>query len=133
LLTAWSVAGVLGPVLVNYIREYQIDQGVPRALAYNVTMYILAGLLAVGFLCNWLVKPVDPKHHMTPEQLAASSNPTPRPTVAAPPSSAAAAGALATSPKAGRAWLVVAAWAAVWIPIGWGVWVTLQRAIALFR
>ena len=26
LLTAWSVAGVLGPVLVNYIREYQIKQ-----------------------------------------------------------------------------------------------------------
>jgi MFS family permease len=128
LLTAWSVAGVLGPVLVNYIREYQIDQGVPRALAYNVTMYILAGLLAVGFLCNWLVKPVDPKHHMTPEELAASANPASRPTVGVAPSAAAAA--LGSGPKA---WLVVAAWAAVWIPIGWGVWVTLQRAVGLFR
>jgi hypothetical protein len=133
LLTAWSVAGVLGPVLVNYIREYQIDQGVPRALAYNVTMYILAGLLAAGFLCNWLVKPVDAKHYMTPEQLAASANPMPHATVGAARSPRAAAGALGTLQPAGRAWLVVAAWAAVWVPIGWGVWVTLERAVALFR
>src|SRR5678809_1721884 len=41
LLTAWSAAGILGPVLVNYIREYQLDRGVPAAQAYNVTMYIL--------------------------------------------------------------------------------------------
>ena len=33
----------LGPVLVNYIREYQIDHGVPKAQAYNVTMYMMAG------------------------------------------------------------------------------------------
>ena len=36
LLTAWSAAGIFGPVLVNYIREYQIDHGVPKAEAYNV-------------------------------------------------------------------------------------------------
>jgi MFS family permease len=133
LLTAWSVAGVLGPVLVNYIREYQIDQGVPRALAYNVTMYILAGLLAAGFLCNWLVRPVDPKHHMTPDQLATGANPTraTRWTVGA--ATPEGARVLATTPTRGRAWLVAAAWAAVWIPIGWGVWVTLERAVALFR
>jgi MFS family permease len=52
LLTAWSVAGVLGPVLVNYIRDYQITHGVAKADAYTITMYIMAGLLAVGFLCN---------------------------------------------------------------------------------
>lgn len=62
-LTAWSAAGVLGPVLVNYIREYQIDRGVPKADAYNVTMYIMAGLLLLGLICNQLVRPVDPKHH----------------------------------------------------------------------
>ena len=48
LLTAWSTAGMLGPVLVNYIREFQIGRGVPTAQAYNVTMYVLAGLLVVG-------------------------------------------------------------------------------------
>ena len=48
LLTAWSVAGVLGPVLVNYIRAYQIDNGVPKAQAYSVTMYIMCALLLRG-------------------------------------------------------------------------------------
>jgi MFS family permease len=56
LLTAWSMAGVAGPVLVNYIREYQIGHGVAKAEAYTVTMYIMAGLLLVGLLCNALVR-----------------------------------------------------------------------------
>ena len=56
LLTAWSAAGILGPVLVNYIRQYQIDHGVPKAQAYNTTMYIMAGLLVIGFICNALVQ-----------------------------------------------------------------------------
>jgi MFS family permease len=72
LLTAWSTAGVLGPVLVNYIREYQIDRGVPTAQAYNVTMYVLAGLLIIGLICNLMVKPVEPRHYMTAEELAAA-------------------------------------------------------------
>lgn len=64
LLTAWSTAGILGPVLVNYIRQMQIDAGVPAAQAYSVTMYIMAGLLLVGFLCNLAVKEVNKRHHM---------------------------------------------------------------------
>jgi MFS family permease len=64
LLTAWSVAGVAGPVLVNYIREYQIANGVAKADAYTVTMYVMAGLLAVGFVLNFLMTPVSAKHHL---------------------------------------------------------------------
>ncbi len=53
LLTAWSAAGILGPVVVNYMREYQIDHGIPREPAsYNLTMYILVGLLVIGLLAN---------------------------------------------------------------------------------
>jgi len=63
LLTAWSAAGVLGPVLVNYIRQYQIDHGVPKAQAYSVTMYIMCGLLLIGFLCNFAMRPVDEKYY----------------------------------------------------------------------
>ena len=68
LLTAWSMAGIFGPVLVNYIRQYNIDNGVPKAQAYNVTMYIMAGLLVIGFICNLLVKAVDKRFHMSPDQ-----------------------------------------------------------------
>jgi MFS family permease len=69
LLTAWSTAGVLGPVLVNYLREFQIEQGIAKAEAYNVTMYLMAGLLTVGFLCNLIVRPVHEKHHMSHDEL----------------------------------------------------------------
>jgi MFS family permease len=62
LLTAWSAAGVLGPMLVNYIREFQINHGSPREEAYNVTMYIMAALLAVAFFANMAIKPVSAKY-----------------------------------------------------------------------
>ena len=58
LLTAWSTAGIIGPVLVNYIREAQIAAGVPRQQVYDFTMYILAGLLLFGLIANALVKPL---------------------------------------------------------------------------
>jgi MFS family permease len=62
LLTAWSTAGVLGPVLVNNMREYQLAHGVDKAGAYQTVMHIMAGLLAVGFIANFLVKPVAEKY-----------------------------------------------------------------------
>ncbi len=62
LLTAWSLAGVAGPVLVNYLREYQIDHGVAARDAYSVTMYVMVALLVVGFAANWFVGPVAPEH-----------------------------------------------------------------------
>ena len=64
LLTAWATAGVLGPVLVNYLRESQIEQGVAKADAYSMTMYIMAGLLSLGALCNLMIRPVHEKHHI---------------------------------------------------------------------
>ena len=65
LLTAWSTAGILGPVLVNYIREFQIERGVPVHQAYNVTLYVLASLLFVGLVCNLLVRPVAQRYYMS--------------------------------------------------------------------
>jgi MFS family permease len=58
LLTAWSAAGIAGPSLVNYIRQYEKDQGVATADLYVLTMYVMACLLIVGFICNLLVKPL---------------------------------------------------------------------------
>jgi MFS family permease len=62
LLTAWSTAGVLGPVLVNNMREYQLAHGVDKAGAYQTVMHVMAGLLVVGFIANFLVKPVASKY-----------------------------------------------------------------------
>jgi MFS family permease len=69
LITAWSAAGIFGPVLVNYIREYQIAHGVPKAQAYNFTMFVMAALLVIGFFCNLFIRAVHERHHM-PEDAA---------------------------------------------------------------
>lgn len=124
LLTAWSAAGIFGPVIVNYLREYQLDHHVPRDQVYSMTMYILAGLLAVGFLCNLAIRPVAEKYHMTPQQLAALDA-----------KQRARAGAVDGRPAQAATtpgWQLSAAWVAVGIPIAWGVWVTLQKAVILF-
>ena len=127
LLTAWSAAGVFGPVLVNYIREYQLDHGVARADVYNITMYILAGLLIVGFICNWLVRPVSEELHMTKEELAEEKK------VADDTHQHFGSDVAALAKQASHSWLVTLAWAAVWIPLGWGIWQTLQKALILFK
>ena len=67
LLTAWSMAGIFGPVLVNYIRQYNVEHGVAKAAAYNVTMYVMAALLIIGFFCNLFVQAVNERHHMKHE------------------------------------------------------------------
>ena len=68
LLTAWSAAGIFGPVLVNYIREYQKNRGVPLADAYSAVLYVMVGLLIVGFIANLLVRSVDSKHWFQAEK-----------------------------------------------------------------
>lgn len=63
LLTAWSIAGVLGPLIVNRLRQSQIDAGVAKSDAYTLSMHLMAGLLCVGFVANLFVQPVDARHH----------------------------------------------------------------------
>ncbi|MBV8217318.1 MAG: hypothetical protein JO325_02550, partial [Solirubrobacterales bacterium] len=105
----------------------QLDHGVPRAQVYSVTMYVLAGLLALGFVCNLLIRPVNEKNFMTASDLAATDAP---PGAISTPARAAPAhgGTGASSP----ALWVAAAWLAVGIPIAWGLWVTVQKAVTLF-
>jgi MFS family permease len=71
LLTAWAAAGIAGPVLVNYIRAYEVAHGVVKADAYTTTLHIMAGLLVIGFICNLAVKRVHEKHHMSAAALSA--------------------------------------------------------------
>ena len=128
LLTAWSTAGVIGPVLINYFRDTQLAAGVPRNTVYDTTMYVLAGLLAVGFVCNLLVRPVAEKWFMTDEQLAAERRRA-HDVAAANAVAAEATRAVARTPVG----LVFAAWIGVGIPILWGVWITLQKVVMLFH
>jgi hypothetical protein len=70
LLTAWVTAGILGPVLVNYMRDCQLGLGIPREQVYNQTRYILVGMLVIGLICTLLVSPVAAKHFMSSSALA---------------------------------------------------------------
>lgn len=64
LLVAWSLAALFGPSLINYLRAYQIETvGLPPAQAYSFTMYIMAGLLILGFICNMIIRPVNERFH----------------------------------------------------------------------
>lgn len=127
LLTAWSAAGIFGPVLVNYLREYQLAHGVARADAYNITMYILSGLLIVGFLCNWLVRPVSEELHMSKEAVAAEKK------LADDTHEHFVSDVTAIAHEVSHSWKIALAWAAVSLPMAWGIWITLQKTMLLFK
>ncbi len=121
LLTAWSAAGVSGPVLVNYLREYQLAQGVEPARIYDITLLALTGLLIIGFICNQLVRPIPQKYAMTAEQQQQ------------------ARGLYTINKDAQLSWeptpaplLLTLSWLAVGIPLLWGMGTTLQQAVKFF-
>ncbi len=72
LLTAWSTAGVLGPLIVNAIADSQKAGGKSGPDLYTNSLYIMIVLLAIGFVANELVKPVDVKFHEPAELQEAS-------------------------------------------------------------
>jgi hypothetical protein len=124
LLTAWSTAGIIGPVLVNYIREAQIAAGVPRQQVYDFTMYILAGLLVLGFIANALVTPLAACWFASGEQIP---NPKPQiPSLKVPNVGIRDLGFRTWDFRAALAWTVVG------VPLAWGTWVTVAQAIVLF-
>ncbi|HBR6845616.1 MAG: OFA family MFS transporter [Klebsiella aerogenes] len=121
LLTAWSAAGISGPVLVNYLREYQLAQGVEPARIYDITLLALTGLLIIGFIFNQLVRPIPQKYAMTAEQQQQ------------------ARGLYTINKDAQLSWeptpaplLLTLSWLAVGIPLLWGMGTTLQQAVKFF-
>jgi MFS family permease len=127
LLTAWATAGVLGPVVVNYMREYQLGLGLPHAQVYNQTMYILTGMLMIGLVCNLLVRPLADKCFMTEDELATEKRLAHGKVTA----SVALRGVSARTDTASPV-IVVLAWAAVGLPLAWGIFRTLQSVTQFF-
>jgi len=120
LLTAWSTAGIVGPVIVNYLHDTRVAEGVPRDHIYAEIFYVLAALLAVGFICNALIRPVAPKWHIKEGSLKT-------------------AGSHSETFKSygiGRGGFdakAVLAWATVAIPLAWGIWKTLENAAKIVQ
>ncbi|MDE2347933.1 MAG: OFA family MFS transporter, partial [Gammaproteobacteria bacterium] len=123
LLTAWSVAGIVGPFLIAEIRQAQIDAGVAHALVYDRTLYILTGMLLIGLVCNLFIQPVHERHHMTPEQLAREKSLQHEDANRGDPVLAA---------RGTFGFVGVLAWAAIGIPFLIGVAIALEKAAVLF-
>lgn len=115
-LTAWSMAGIVGPYLISTLRQTQKDRGVPLRDAYSFTMYVLAGLLVAGLVSNALIRKVGAKHQapITDEE-APSLEPD-----------------AGTHVHVGMSAGLVGAWLFVGLPLAWGIWETLKKSVALF-
>ena len=123
LLTAWSTAGVLGPILVSKISEQAAANGVAKGAVYDTTLYVLAVLLGIGLVANLLVRPLAPHWFMAPGELADAQERRP---------AAAAAGLPSSIGLGGFSTPVAVAWAGVLLPIAWGVYMTVTKVAELF-
>jgi MFS family permease len=128
LLTAWSTAGILGPVVVNYMHDTRLEANIPFDQIYAPIFMVLAGLLVVGFIANLLVKPVDEKYYMTDAELEAERKLAHEKSMTANVDKSVSDSQAASHPV-----LVVIAWALVLIPISYGIWSTVQKAWGLFH
>ena len=200
LLTAWSTAGIVGPVIVNYMHDSRKAAGIAPDQLYHPIFYVLAGLLVAGFMANLLIKPLDKKWFMSKEEVealqtksavvrtgaATRSQGTEEtrtgisllqpigvslvavavvwwityytkvggfsgafPCLVLPCQTAADTGTLAYSPF--LLWIGLAVWLAgivlsprrlnptplLWLPVGipllWGIWITVDKALVLFK
>ena len=125
LLTAWSTAGILGPVVVNYMRDYQLSLGLAKSQVYNQTMYILVGMLAIGLICNLLIRPVADKWFMTDAELAEEKRLAHEKAL-----SSVVTGSGGNEQTSSLT--VLLAWIAVGIPLAWGIYKTVLSAMKLF-
>ena len=122
LITAWSVAGVVGPALIAGLRQVQLDHGVAKNLAYDGTLYTMAALLACGLVLNLFVGPVSEDAYMTGDELALERG-LQHDHASDADVQAAARGRLG--------WVGVLAWLAVGAPFAVGLFIALQKAAAL--
>ena len=122
LITAWSVAGVVGPAIIASLRQVQLDRGVPPNLVYDRTLYIMAALLFCGLCCNLFIRPVHERHFMSDEELARER------ALQREPATTANVETIAR----GRFGVGAAlAWIAVAVPFLIGLVIALQKAAAL--
>ena len=139
LLTAWSCAGVAGPLIINAIADYQIAAGRTGADLYTLSLYIMVGVLAVGFVANLLLSgPLTRGSTWSPDGKRSTRRSPPPP--ARPPAANRRRNAMSEEARqesggqtsSSSIVLVIVLWALVLIPLAWGVYQTLIGVVALF-
>ena len=125
LITAWSAAGIFGPVIVNYLRDYQLARHIPNAEVYSSIVYIMAGLLVIGFICNLFIKPVNDKYYMTDKELEIER------TIAHEITADTKAALALKWDKKSTTLEFILAWLVVSIPLVWGISLGVKSALIL--
>ena len=125
LLTAWSTAGILGPVVVNYLHDSRVAAGISRDHVYDTIFYDLVAMLAIGLVANLLIRPVAEKWFMLPERAESMA-------ARAKVGHMEPTGSFGIG-RGGLSGATLLAWAIVGVPILWGFSITLQTALPLFR
>jgi hypothetical protein len=126
LLTAWSAAGVAGPLIINGFLDAEGTPGELTADAYRPALLTMVGVLAIGFVANLLIRQVADRFHEPgheESQLMAQES----------------GGGVGTKTRAGTTTrtaaqpvLLVVSWAVVGIPLAYGVYQTLVKTASLF-
>jgi MFS family permease len=127
LLTAWSTAGILGPVVVNYLHDTRIAEQIAYDRIYGPILYIMAGMLVVGWIANLLIRPVNPKWHMSEAEVQAVQAKLKSATAAAGQAGSFGIGTGRLDGKAAAFWLLVG------LPLAWGVWNTVEKTLVLLQ
>ena len=106
---------------MNYLREYQLAQGLAPQRVYDITLMVLTGLLVIGLICNQLIRPIPQKYAMSAQQqqqakglYTVNEN-----------------AQLSWEPRPSRA-LMALSWFAVGVPLLWGIGTTFQQAVKFF-
>ena len=113
-------------MLISYLREYQLSMGIPTDQAYNSSFKILALLLVVGFILNLLVKPVNKKFGMTPEELKAEQG------ALKGTQTNSSDGCICNEYFNAERFCCLLAWIVVGVPITLGIFNALQKGIIIF-
>jgi hypothetical protein len=115
---------IIGPVVVNYIRRRSWPLAC-RAITLQHHHVHPGAMLIIGLVCNYLIRPVDAKWHMSAEAVA-------RLQAASANSAAAAQSGSFGIGKGGLDAEAALFWALVGVPLAWGVWKTLESAVKIF-
>jgi len=119
LLTAWSAAGIAGPLIINGFLDAQGTPGELTADAYRSALFTMVGVLAVGFVANLAIRPVAARWHESDETVEAAQRTSRH--VSDDPDGSEQSG-----------WLLPLAWAVVGIPLAYGLYKVIQTSADLF-
>lgn len=134
LLTAWSLAGILGPFIINYIADAERSAGEAGPALYRTSFFVMIALLGIGFIANELIRPVDARFQEPDQQPASTTSPESAAEASAPDLAPPREPSTGAAPAVARAPVrMTLSWSAVALPFAYGVYALALKILPLFR